>query len=237
VVLQIEPETYTAVYTTPASTMVTSAYLYKTGPVGQTSYLTYGQALAQTGRTVTMTPLDALAYQNANASISVLRNKILFPIEDLGKVETTSYFLFQTPNVQFLASIVPLLEHASFPLNSVSGANLNAQLDSFYKSLFTGGDGTIAVAASMAGAYSYTILDGASRISLPINLQPPAQTPVDPNVVPAFVQPFAAMIDAWRAERKPTLAGSPQVNIKLQVYSASTAKQPLVIVEDVFHDV
>lgn len=91
----------------------------------------------------------------------------------------------------------------------------------------------------MSSAYSYALLPGAStlpRVALPISLLPPAEASVGASV-PAFIAPFAQAIDDWQRQQHPTDQGAPQINIQLQVFGASTAKQPLLVVYNLGHAV
>jgi len=241
-VVQIEPKNYQAEAIDPRPHYVDLAYRYAEklkveGAQGNaaTKYLSYEKALGIPLRTIVLPTLDVLAYQNAWSSIYVQRNKILFPEEEIGKVSTTDDFLFQTPVVKFATQIVPRLVYPSFTLNG-NGSNLETALNQFYAGLFSG-NGQTSVEVSMTGAYSYQLLPNVQevpRIILPISLLPPALTPVSSSAPPAFVPAVAKSIDDWRAQNKPTGA-NPQVNFKLQIFGASSAKQPLLTVDDLVY--
>jgi hypothetical protein len=253
-VVQIDSENYDAVAVKPPPG-VELAYIYeKRQPAADAqlsledgdeppSYLPYSDAEANPLRTIVLPTIDVLAYQNAWSEIYVQRNKILFPIEDVGKISTTEDFLFQTPVVKFADPIVPRLTYTEFPLAAGSGtgdSKLEAALDAFFNGLFSAGNGSTSVEVSMSSAYSYLIQPSQPtmpRIRLPINMLPPTQTPVNPEPPPTFVRPVAATIDAWCASNNPTKEGQPQINFELQVFGASSDKQPLLVVSDLYYQV
>lgn len=246
VVIQIDPALYQAEPVSPPPANVSIAYRYRLIAPEATAptYLTYAKASAIPTRTVALVGLDVLMHQNAWASIQVQRNRILFPTSQIGQVGTNHDFIFQTPPVKFADPIVPRLVYQDFSLDThgdmeAGPANLAALLEAFFAGLFAGGDGQISVEVAMSSAYSYALLPGAStlpRVALPISLLPPAEASVGARV-PAFIAPFAQAIDDWQRQQHPTDQGAPQINIQLQVFGASTAKQPLLVVYNLGHAV
>jgi hypothetical protein len=232
----IDPDRYNAQPVIPAPPEVPLAYFYPSKIVTNPN-LPYEDARANPTRTVAISGLDALAFQNAWSLIFVARNRLLFPVADVGAVSTTSYFLFQTPVVKFAEAIVPLLTYTSFLLGQVGPSDLETLLNRFFSGLFAAGSGAIEVGVSMSGSYSYQMLPtvpNVPRVVLPINLLPPVDTPVVSTPPPVFTSPVAAVIDAWRKAQRPTLDGAPQINFKLIVFGAAGAQQPLLIVADLF---
>jgi len=250
-VVEIDSSQYQPEAVNPPPQNVDIAYLYTekssetadTSSDVETTYLSYTTALGIPLRTIKLPDLDVLAYQNAWSSIFVQRNKILFPSGETG-VSTTDDFLFQTPVVKFVAPIVPRLVYSSFNLNQTGDLSLEAALNLFYQGdnsyngLFYGGNGQTTVEVSMTTAYSYQLLPNVEeipRILLPISLLPPTLTPVNPSSTPTFNSTVAASVDDWRTQNQPTVEGNPQVNFKLQVFSTSSAKQPLLTVNDLIY--
>jgi len=241
VVVQIDPCDYEVEVVEQPPENVVIAYRYKekeSRNAEESKYLCYDKALGIPLRIIAISALDVLAYQNAWSSIYVQRNKILFPVEESG-VSTTGHFLFQTPIVKFADPIVPQLVYEFFSLD-VFEDNLEASLNVFYQGLFSAGNGTTSVEVSMTSAYSYLLIPDmqkAPRIFLPINMLPPTETAVDPSNPPSFTDPFARSICHWRAANNPAEEGEPQVNLKLWVFGASSAKQPIVMVNDMSYSI
>jgi hypothetical protein len=84
----------------------------------------------------------------------------------------------------------------------------------------------------MTGAYSYRLIPGAPRTVLPIAMVPPADTPVIATPPPAFIAPFAKLIDDWIATEEPTRRGEPQLNFTATLFAATGARQPILVVHD-----
>ncbi len=243
-VIAIEPGTYTA-QPVPQDKLppgVTLGYLYSRQVEAAVDYLTEQQALGIARREISMAPLDALALQSGWASVFVQRNLALFPIGDLGKISTNDAFLFQTPEVRFANPIVPRLAYDSFSLDAMAGATggLDPLLTLFFKGLYKGGTKTGAD-VSMQGLYSYELVAGQPaipRVKLPINLLTPSPSTVDSDVKPAFITPFASVVDDWRKTNQPTTDGNARVEIELKVFGAvGDAKQPLIQVGQLTQDV
>ncbi|MDX6462121.1 MAG: hypothetical protein QOE55_5818, partial [Acidobacteriaceae bacterium] len=235
-VVLIDPDRYNAQPVIPAPPEVPLAYFYPSKIVTNPN-LPYEDARANPTRTVAISGLDALAFQNAWSSIFVARNRLLFPVANVGAVSTTSYFLFQTPVVKFAEAIVPLLTYTSFLLGQVGPSDLETLLNKFFSGLFAAGSGAIEVGVSMSGSYSYQMLPtvpNVPRVVLPINLLPPVDTPVVSTPPPVFTSPVAAVIDAWRKAQRPTLDAPRKSILSLIVFGAAGAQQPLVVVDDLF---
>lgn len=229
--IEIAPELYQLEPVTPPPPNVVIAYRYR---AADGTYLTFEGALAIATRGVALRGLNVLVHQNAWSSLEVQRNRILTPIADAGRIHTREDFVFQTPTVRFTNPIVPRLEHATFSLDGVAppDAELAAVLDAFYAALFAGGDGSIATGVAMTGAYSYRLIAGAPRTVLPIAMVPPTDTPVTPAAAPAFVAPFAELIDTWIAAQAPTLQGEPQLDFTATLFATTGARQPILVVHD-----
>ncbi len=238
-VIAIDPDNYTPEPVSPpvSPAAITWRYLKKGTGAGTgkpAEYLSYQSALDNPNRTVSVSGLDVLLYQNGWSSIAVERNKILFPLDS--PATTNPDFVFQTPNVSFADPIVPRLVYPSYPLDTGASQDLAALLNVFFAGLFTGGTGTVSVEVSMEGGYSYAIQPQLPRIALPVCLVPPTEAVVVSNPAPAFATEIAGVVDQWISQQQPTTSGSPQVNFDLKVFGQSE-KQPLVVVDDLFHNV
>lgn len=229
--IEIAPQTYQAEPVSPPPANVVIAYRYRDG---EGNYLPFDAAQAIAARSVAMIGLNVLTHQHAWSSLLVERNRILTPIADVGSITTRDDFVFQTPTVRFTDPLVPRLEYTTFSLDGVApaGAGVADVLNAFYASLFKGGDGTIDTSAKMTGAYSYEVIPGVPRTVLPIGMVPPVDTPVVPTPPPAFVQPFAGLIEQWLATEDPTRKGNAQLNYTLTLFATSGARQPLLVVND-----
>ncbi|MBT2117094.1 LysM peptidoglycan-binding domain-containing protein [Dyella sp. LX-66] len=231
--IEIAPETYEAEPVSPPPANVAIAYRYRDG---EGNYLSFDEARAIATRSVAMEGLNVLMHQHAWSSLLVERNRILTPIADAARIKTREDFVFQTPTVKFANPLVPRLEYTSFPLDGVAPptAGVGEVLGAFYAALFTGGNGTIDTSAAMTGAYSYRVIPGVPRTVLPISMVPPMDTPVTPTPAPAFVAPFAGMIDEWLAIEDPTRKGDAQLNYTLTLFATTAARQPLLVVSDLW---
>jgi hypothetical protein len=236
VTVEILPDLFQAVAVDPTPPGVVVAYRYAAHD--GSGDLPWEQAKDVSTRTVAMYALNVLAHQSAWSSIFVQRNKILFPVQDIGSVSTTADFLFQTPVVKFADAIVPRLSYAAFPL--VAGASYEAELDAFFAALFAEGNGSTTVDVSMTAAYSYQLAPGSTllpRVSLPVVMMPPVEAQVNPLAPPAFVAAFAEAVDGWRRRTGPTLQGSPQLNAIVQVFGTAAARQPLLTIANLYSQV
>ncbi|HEV2757118.1 MAG TPA: peptidoglycan-binding protein [Actinomycetota bacterium] len=239
-VIAIAPALYTPEPVAPPPNVeISYRYSLTSTPHGVAPvYLSYEDAEKDSARTVSINGLDVMAYQGGTSAVWVVRNRLLFPVGDIGEISTRDTFLFQTPVVRFADKITPRLEYASFPLGSSwpgGAAALQEVLDSFFQSLFTGGDGSTSVKVQMTAAYSYEPVEGSTlfpRVVLPIAMLPPALASVDPATAPSFTGPLASAVDDWRRTNDPTLDGAPAVDFTLQVFGTSGAQQPLLVVDD-----
>jgi hypothetical protein len=234
----IEDDLYLAEPVSPAPQNVSIAYQYKNRIDG--TYLPYLQASENYSRTVAIDGLNVLQHQNAWSSILVERNKYLFPLADVGKVQTASDFLFQTPLVRFANVVVPQLVYPSFAMGTVPPTGtptFESLLDTFFAELFIGGTGSISIEAAINGSYSYELLPGLPRVSLPINYLPPTSVLVDPATPPALCAVLAASIQAWRTAQQPTLTGNPQIDLILTIFGGLSEQQPLLIIQDLITNI
>jgi hypothetical protein len=232
VVLAIAPDQYTPVVPTDAESL---SYVYQLTGSKPAKYLPYDAALNNPLRTVSLPNLDVLLYQNGLAEISVDRNRILFPVGSA--ITTNPDFIFTTPWVSFSNPVVPRLTYATFSLDGAgtSGESLEQLLNDFFAGLFTGGDGTVSVEATMTGMYNYQMQTG-FPVSLPICLLPPVETPVSPTMIPTFTSVVAAAVADWIKQQHPTTGGNAQVGFKLTLFG-SEEKQPLMVIDDLYHAV
>src|SRR5262249_40182075 len=102
---------------------------------------------------------------------------------------------------------------------------------------FAAGSGNTTADVSLSAAYSYLLAKGLPRVMLPVSLLPPTETPVISSPPPAFTGPVADSIDGYREEQNPTTEGKPQVNFYLSIFGMAGAKQPLIVVDDLFSPV
>jgi hypothetical protein len=213
----------------PANVVIAYRYRARDG-----SYLSFEAARTIATRSVALEGLNVLLHQNAWSSLEIERNRILTPIADAARIQTREDFLFRTPMVRFANAMVPRLEYATFSLDGVAalGASVAEILDAFYAALFTGGNGAISTSATMTSAYSYRVIPGVPRTVLPIAMVPPADTAVIPAPPPAFVAPFATLIDDWLKTEEPTQQGEPQLNFTVTLFAATGARQPIMVVHD-----
>lgn len=233
VIVAIDPANYTAV--TPPAPPAYLSYVYQLTGSKPAKYMSYKDALNDPLRTVSLPALDVLLYQNGMSAISVDRNKILFPVGS--NISTNSAFIFTTPWVSFADPVIPRLAYGSFSLDAsgTSGQTLEQLLNTFFAGLFTGGDGTVTVEVAMNGVYNYNLATG-FPVSLPVCLLPPVETPVDPNEIPTFTANLAQTVMDWISSQHPTTSGNAQVGFKLTVFGGQ-GKQPLLVVDDLYHSV
>lgn len=233
--VEINNKEYKTVVVNPPPAGVILAYTYQLRS-DESQYLSYQEALAQQKRTVVLPNIDVLAYQNAWSEIFVQRNKILFPIEDITRISTTPYFIYTTPVVKFSDPIVPQLNYEQFPLsnNPDTVAALESALNEFFKALFTGGTGSTTADITLSGNYSYLIASDLPRISLPINMLPPTEVIVNPEVTPSFNKAIADTINLWYEKQQPTQQGTPQINFNLHVFGGAQSKQPLLVIKNLY---
>lgn len=231
-VIAIDPGAYTPVVPQDATNL---SYVYQLTGSNPAKYMPYDQARNNPTRTVSIPNLDVLLYQNGMAAVSVDRNKLLFPVDS--QVTTNPDFVFTTPWVSFANPVVPRLTYESFSLDGGGspGDTLEQLLDAFFAGLFTGGDGSVTVEVTMTGSYNYQMPTG-FPVSLPVCLLPPVETPVDPAVTPTFTSAVASAVATWIGEQHPTTAGDAQVAFKLTLFG-SEEKQPLLVVDDLYHSV
>ncbi|WP_266156565.1 lytic transglycosylase [Dyella silvatica] len=229
--IEIAPDVYQAEPVSPPPANVVIAYRYRDT---EGNYLSFDAAQAIPSRSVSMQGLNVLMHQHAWSSLLVERNRILTPVADITRIKTRDDFVFQTPTVRFANPLVPRLDYTTFSLDAVApvGAGVADVLAAFYAALFSGGDGKIDSSVTMTSAYSYHLIPGVPRTVLPIGMLPPADVPVVPTPPPAFVPPFAALIDDWLATQDPTRTGEPQLNFALTVFATTVARQPLLVVND-----
>jgi hypothetical protein len=181
--------------------------------------------------------LNVLQHQNAWSSLLVERNKYLFPVADAGTVQTAADFLFQTPLVRFANVAVPQLVYPSFPMGAVPAAastGFESLLDVFFAALFTGGTGSITIEVAVGGSYSYELLPGLPRVSLPVNYMPPTSVSVDPATPPALCAVLAASMAEWRNKQQPTTTGNPRIDLLLTLFGGLGEQQPLLIIQELF---
>jgi hypothetical protein len=233
-VVAIAPDQYTAV-PPPTNPPAYPAYVYQLNGSKPATYMSYNEALNNPMRTVLLPDLNVLLHQNGVATISVDRNKILFPVGS--DIITNPDFIFTTPLVSFANPVVPRLSYGNFSLDEGqgSGETLEQLLNAFFAALFTGGDGTVTIEAGMTGSYGYNLPTG-FPIGVPVCLLPPAETPVDPGTVPTFIPTLAGAVGTWISNQHPTTDGDAQVQFRMNVFG-SQEKQPLILVDDLYHSV
>ncbi|TKC87272.1 LysM peptidoglycan-binding domain-containing protein [Trinickia terrae] len=233
-VVQILPDSYTAVATAPDDGISLLTYRYALKDSSPPEYLTWSEAEAVQQRTVVLPKLDVLLHQNGLSSILVERNKVLFPLDDSG-VFTEPAFIFTTPSVSFSGPAVPRLTHDEFALTGEENASLETQLADFFAGLFEGGDGTVSVETAMTGSFVYSLTEAFS-VTLPVCLLPPAETTVNPAVTPSFVSVVANTVDEWMAAQKPNTANGARNSFVLTVFGAND-QQPLLVVDKLYRSI
>ncbi|MDK9722643.1 MAG: LysM peptidoglycan-binding domain-containing protein [Rhodospirillales bacterium] len=231
-VVQILPDSYTAVATAPTDGISLLTYRYQLTGSSPAQFMTWEEAEAVQQRTVMLPGLDVLLHQNGLASILVERNKFLFPLDASG-VSTNSAFIFTTPSVSFSGPAVPRLDHQDFQMTG--GNNLQDLLTSFFAGLFTGGDGTVSVEASMTASFVYPLTPN-FPVSLPVCLLPPVAVAIDPTQTPTFVSVVADTVGNWLTNEQPNLASGAVNSFKLTLFG-SDDRQPLLVVENLYQTI
>jgi LysM repeat protein len=237
-VVEILPDAYTATAVNPPPQGVTLAYKYLpvTGS-GSADPLTFANALAETGRTVTLPGLNVMVYNNGQSSLLVQRNTILTPDDQVETVTTNPDFLYETPIVTFSDPVLPKIVWPSYPLRQVAPTNGNLVTDyltAFFADLFTGASGTLRL--GMAGGYSYSIapsIDGLPKTYLPINLLQPVETAIEATSPPAAAIDVAKQINDWFDTKQPsTQSGAMDFNLSL--FADSDTEQLLFVIKDLY---
>jgi len=230
-IVKIKPDTYQwEPEKPPAKPPVSYKYKLITPPDGGEpdgdGYLPYDEALATSGRIVSINTLNVFSLQNAWAAVAVTRNQFLVP-----NVATTDTFKFSTPEVKFAAPLVPLLDYAGFNLDASAQApaKLETYLGNFFTALFSAATG-LSLTVKIAASFSYSLvpsITSLSRTSLPVSLLPPTDVTPQAGQAPAFVAPFAAAITNWLVGNAPALNESSQLNFKLDIFAGGSSSQAL----------
>lgn len=129
--VEIDPTQYEAVSVVDPDNPGLIAYRYQLKDVLPVQWLDYEQALLVNERRTSLPALNVFDHQDAWASLSVERNRILFPAADIGTLQTNPLFRFSTPIVRFADSISPHITQGSFSLDTLTVAN--ASLDDYLK--------------------------------------------------------------------------------------------------------
>ncbi|WP_124371228.1 hypothetical protein [Pseudomonas sp. R2-7-07] len=224
--VEIDPTQYEAVSVIDPDIPGAVAYRYRLKNVVPAEWLDYAQALLVNERCTSLPALNVFDHQDAWASLSVERNRILFPAAQIGTLHTNPLFRFSTPVVRFVDSISPHIIQDSFSLDSVpvAKASLEDYLNVFFAALGSGSNGTT-VQVGMEGRYSYDIAGQGvvARTVLPAALMLPVSTSL--NTPPAFISTFSQAIDRWRLAEKATAQGNARVDLTLRAFSADDPTQ------------
>ncbi|OLF53752.1 hypothetical protein, partial [Pseudomonas chlororaphis] len=202
------------------------AYRYQLTGSQPAIWLGYEQALLINERRTSLPALNVFDHQDAWASLSVERNRILFPAADIGTLQTNPLFRFSTPVVRFVDSISPHITQDSFSLDGlpVPKASLDDYLEVFFAALGAGSNGTT-VQIGMEGRYSYDVAGPGvvARTVLPAALLLPVATSL--NSPPDFTGAFSQAIDRWRLAERVTTSGNARVDLTLRAFSADDPAQ------------
>jgi hypothetical protein len=225
----IDPAEYTATSVPPAPGAVYGWAYLRNG--SQDDWMPYEQARGVAARTVAYADWDVFEFQNASASVHVIRNEHLVPQQT-----TTETFQFRTPEVAFADPVVPLLGYPTYDLGSLqAGGTLESYLDLFFQSLLSAAAGQT-VAVKLAASYAYQLTSAIADFPetvLAVSLLPPVQTTptTDP---PAFVAPFAGQIDGWIGTTGPVKNSSSRLSFGLEVFAGgdTQATLPLLAIRD-----
>ncbi|WP_267268205.1 hypothetical protein [Pseudomonas protegens] len=224
--VQIAPQQYDAVSVVDPSNPGLIAYRYRLKGSQPAVWLDYADALLIDERRTSLPALNVFDHQNAWASLSVERNRILFPAADIGTLQTNALFRFSTPVVRFVESISPHISQGTFSLDNlqVPNASLDDYLEVFFAALGEGSNGTT-VQVGMEGRYSYEVAAPGvvARTVLPAALLLPVATSL--NSPPAFTSAFSQAIDRWRLAEQVTLQGNARVDLTLRAFSADDPAQ------------
>ncbi|BCT33434.1 hypothetical protein [Pseudomonas protegens] len=224
--VQIAPQQYDAVSVVDPSNPGLIAYRYRLKGSQPAVWLDYADALLIDERRTSLPALNLFDHQNAWASLSVERNRILFPAADIGTLQTNPLFRFSTPVVRFVESISPHISQGAFSLDNlqVPNASLDDYLEVFFAALGAGSNGTT-VQVGMEGRYSYEVAAPGvvARTVLPAALLLPVATSL--NSPPAFTSAFSQAIDRWRLAEQVTVQGNARVDLTLRAFSADDPAQ------------
>lgn len=224
--VEIDPEQYDAVNVVDPDNPGLIAYRYQLKGSPSARWLGYEQALLADKRRTSLPALNVFDHQDAWASLSVERNRILFPAADIGSLQTNPLFRFSTPVVRFADSISPHITQDSFSLDNlqVASTSLDDYLEVFFTALGAGSNGTT-VQVSMEGRYSYDIANQGvvARTVLPVALMLPVATSLDSP--PAFTSAFSRAIDRWRLSEQVTVQGNARIDLTLRAFSADDPAQ------------
>lgn len=235
----IDPESYAPVRIETSPPSISYEYLALASPIASPisgPILSLPDALADPNRSVAFESLNVFQYQNAWASIQVLRNELLVQGQT-----TASPFLFRTPPVSFAAPLVPLLKYDTFDLGSVVSPTLalDGLLEAFFIELLRGGGGQT-VSVSMTAAYSYVVnpsIGEATRISLPVTMLLPTSVSSigSPPRELQFTDAVAMAVMEWLAITAPVIDRSSQINFQLSVFSGTGGSSlPLLTIANLY---
>lgn len=232
-VMLIEPDQWIKQDVSPPAGAL-AAYQYH-NEEGQ--YLTVTEALAQSQREIQLPGLNIFAYQNALASIQVVRNRFLVP-----NVATRETFQFRTPVISFPDPLVPLLSYETFDLGSLLTGEHSLQdfLAAFFDSLFSQAVNQ-AILVKMTNGYSYRIIpqmEHLVRTQLPISLLAPVPVTPTAGITPGFVQSVANNVDQWLSNNVPVSNSSAQLNFSLEIFAGEginpNQQMPLLRVRNLY---
>lgn len=214
------------------------------------NYLSYLDRQVVNTRSLLLTPLDLMEYQEGWAGLQITRNLNLVP-----EFQTNSLFLYQTPLVRFYTPLTPLLTaNAQIDISAINSEGvpevnyLAVQLQNLFNAIFDSyelGNPTI----RLEGIYSYN-LNGTSswnQIQLPVFLALPfvLNLSTDLNIgneppycttTESFICTVSKTLLAWFDSINPYTQNGRFI-FKLIIYSASDSTTPLITLTDLSLDI
>lgn len=209
------------------------------------TYLTYADRQVINTRSLTITPLDLMEYQEGWAGLQITRNLNLVP-----EYQTNSLFLYQTPLVRFYTPLTPLLTaNAQIDISAINASGkpevnyLAVQLQNLFNAIFDSyelGNPTIRLEA----LYSYNLSGTATwnQIDLPVFLALPFVLDLSTDLNIGTEPPYCTTTESFICTVSKTLLGwfdstdpftqNGQFTFKLIIYSASDNTTPLITLTD-----
>jgi LysM repeat protein len=211
---------------------------------GESTFLSWQEAVAIPDRTVAIGPLQSTAIQNARLGVELVRNAKLVPDNP-----TLAPFVYTTPLVQFASKYTPLLsvgeeiDVAALATGTPLARPLAEHLQTLFATFFAAAPaGTQTIALQVGYRYALTG-EAQASIDLPIALIPSTSfvAPNDwapkgcPNDPPIPTDPFtcrlAGLIRDWVSANEP--ASKAQLTFNLSLFSSlNQTTLPLVQVSD-----
>lgn len=196
-------------------------------------YLTVGESKQINSRSVVMSNLDVIGFQNALSYIYVKRNENLVKDKDGKWMPTSDLFVYQTPQIFFGNKLIPLLDYSNkeYPFNiAQKPAELKQHLINLFNDLI-GQNVPFNLQLKIGIEYQYTVQPdpGSIEINLPVLLGPTLQvsagTGIDYNHLAGQLQ---EAMKAWNDKYQPQ-GYNQQFNFDISVYSGiNDSQMPLL---------